>query len=94
MRDFSALGTTLDAVSSMKTNKISSLAYKDGHHSWINLDLEFEGKRVFVVWDTIQMGSYAVKARLEIDPKHLKSTDKYGDYEYRGELVLPKPENN
>jgi hypothetical protein len=61
----------------------------------IDLDLEFDGKRAFVIWDSITLGDYLLKARVEIDPELLHADSGRGcDYIYRGELVLPNPENN
>ena len=61
----------------------------------IDLDVEFDGKRAFVIWDSITMGNYLLKARLEIDPQLLHAdASRSCDYVYRGELVLPNPENN
>ncbi len=61
----------------------------------IDLDLEFDGKRAFVVWDSVQVRGFLLKARLEIDPKLLRADSGRGcDYVYRGELVLPNPELN
>jgi len=61
----------------------------------IDLDVEFDGKRAFVIWDSITMGNYLLKARVEIDPQMLHAdTSRSCDYVYRGELVLPNPENN
>jgi hypothetical protein len=81
-------------ISSMKTYKIRGRTYKDGRDSWIDLKLEFEGKRAFAVWDTVVVGNYALKARFEIDPKKIRPGSEEGDFEYRGELVVPVPENN
>jgi len=66
-----------------------------GKLEYIDLDLEFDGKRAFVVWDSISLGEYLLKARLEIDPQLLHEDSGRGfDYIYRGELILPNPENN
>jgi hypothetical protein len=71
------------------------LAVHHGQTSFSNFDLEFEGKRAFVIWDSITLGSYLLKARVEIDPNLLlKDTGREWDYLYRGKLVLPRPENN
>jgi hypothetical protein len=79
----------------LKMYKMRGLAVNNGKTSFINLNLEFEGKRAFVIWDSITLGSYMLKARLEIDPKLLlKDTGRDWDYLYRGKLVLPRPENN
>jgi hypothetical protein len=66
-----------------------------GKMKFIDLDLEFDGKRAFVIWDSITLGSYLLKARVEIDPQLLHQDSSRGcDYFYRGELILPNPENN
>jgi hypothetical protein len=60
-----------------------------------DLALEFEGKRAFVVWESISFGNYQLKARVEIDPKFLRAEPgPKSDFIYNGELVLPNPENN
>jgi hypothetical protein len=62
---------------------------------FIDLDLEFEGQRAFVIWDSISLGQYQLKARVEIDPKLLRTEPgRQCDFVYDGELVLPKPEHN
>ena len=56
---------------------------------------EFEGKRAFIIWDSVPLGHYELKARLEINPRLLQKAEDNGwDYFYRGKLVLPRPENN
>lgn len=71
-----------------RTRQGSNAALKD-------LDLEFEGDRAFIIWDSIPLGSCNLKARVEIDPHRLeKSPAKACDYLYRGELVLPCPQEN
>jgi hypothetical protein len=75
--------------------RMRSLAVRNGKTSFINLELEFEGKRAYVIWDSIALGAYLLKARLEIDPELLlKDTGREWDYLYRGKVVLPRPENN
>jgi len=66
-----------------------------GKAQFIDLDLEFEGQRAFVVWDCISVGAFKLKARVEIDPKLLRAEPgRQCDFVYNGELVLPRPENN
>ena len=78
-----------------KTYKMRSRTADDGKNSLIDLPLEFEGQRAFAIWDSITMGNFKFKARVEIDPSLLqKSGYEDCDYYYRGELVLPRPENN
>jgi hypothetical protein len=78
-----------------KLYKLRGRAVAKGKSEFVNLDLEFEGKRAFVIWDSITLGNYLLKARLEIDPRLLREYSGCGcDYFYRGELVLPSPENN
>jgi hypothetical protein len=61
----------------------------------VDLTLEFEGKRAFVIWDTVRCGGYALKARLEINPKFLARVNRTCcDYVYSGKLILPRPEDN
>ena len=78
-----------------KTYKMRSQAAGDGQARTIDLPLEFEGTRAFAVWDSIRFGKLQFKARVEIDPTLLQRSEKLGcDYYYRGDLVLPRPENN
>ena len=78
-----------------KLYKLRGRAVAKGKLKYIDLDLEFDGKRAFVVWDSISLGNYLLKARVEIDPQLLHADPEQGfDYIYRGELVLPSPENN
>ncbi len=79
----------------VKKYKLRSLTVRDGQPSFINLNLEFEGSRAFVIWDSMTLGCYLLKARLEIDPNLLlKDAGRDWDYMYRGKLVLPRPELN
>jgi len=72
-----------------------SLAVENGKTTCKDLKLEFEGKRAFVLWDSIAMGDFELKVRLELDPKQLERAGGSGwDYFYRGQLVLPRPEDN
>lgn len=78
-----------------KSYKVRGRAAGKGKSEFIDLDLEFDGKRAFVVWDSISVGNFLLKARVEIDPQLLLAYARPGcDYIYRGELVLPNPENN
>jgi hypothetical protein len=79
----------------MKSYKMRSLTVKNGKQAFKDLDLEFEGTRAYVVWDSVSVGSYQLKARLEIDPALLRKGGGRGcDYVYHGALVLPLPELN
>jgi len=78
-----------------KLYKMRGRAVAKGKMEFIDLDLEFEGKRAFVIWESVQVRGFLLKARLEIDPKLLRADSSRGcDYVYRGELVLPNPELN
>lgn len=78
-----------------KLYKVRGRAVAKGKLEFIDLDLEFDGKRAFVIWDSISVGDYLLKARVEIDPQFLHADSGRGcDYVYRGELVLPNPVNN
>ncbi len=78
-----------------KTYRMRSLAVENGHETAVDLKLEFEGSRAFVIWDSLTMGKFRLKARLEIDPALLQpDSNSGGDYLYRGQLVLPRPQNN
>lgn len=79
----------------VKLYKMRSLTHQDGKKRLVDLDLEFDGERAFAILDSVSMGNYRLKARLEIDPKLLrKSRDQCCDFFYRGKLILPTPENN
>lgn len=69
-----------------------NLKVSDGS-GFVDLDLEFEGQRAFVVWDAIPVGTFMLKARVEIDPALLRK-GKGRDFIYGGTLVLPQPQNN
>ena len=78
-----------------KLYKLRGRTVAKGKPEFIDLDLEFDGKRAFVIWDSISLGNYLLKARVEIDPRLLHVDSGRGcDYVYRGELVLPSPQNN
>jgi hypothetical protein len=79
----------------IKLYRVRSLTMAKGKSAFIDFDLEFDGDRAYVVWDSITLGSFLLKARVEIDPTLLQEdTNRDCDFVYRGELVLPKPENN
>jgi hypothetical protein len=78
----------------LKQYTLRSLAKDRGKKSSINLPLEFEGERAFVVWDSLVLGDYELKARVEIDPDLLRRAGKTScEFTYHGELVLPCPEH-
>jgi len=78
-----------------KLYRMRGLTLKNGHNTVIDLDLEFDGKRAFAIWDSVSVGNYELKARVEIDPARLKKiTEDCCDFFYGGELVLPQPQNN
>ncbi len=79
----------------LKMYKMRGRTLANGKNDFIDLQLEFEGKRAFVICDTVTLGKYLLKARLEIDPKRLKKVRNRGcDFLYRGELLLPRPQDN
>lgn len=80
----------------VKLYKLRSQTISQGKSTSINLDLEFDGPRAFVIWDSMTLGNFLVKARVEIDPKLLQQDEpgRESDFVYRGKLVLPRPENN
>ncbi len=79
----------------MKTYKLRSATVDNGKNSLADLRLEFDGKRAFVIWDSVRVGDYQLRARVEIDPKRLKKAQNRAcDYLYRGQLVLPRPQDN
>jgi len=77
-----------------KKYTVRSLTLGQDKNSSVELNLEFEGKRAFVIWESIALGEYKIEARMEIDPMLLQKGAKGADFLYCGELVLPKPENN
>ena len=78
-----------------KLYRVRGQAVGKDKREFIDLDLEFDGKRAFVIWDTISVGDYLFKARVEIDPRLLRAdSGRQCDFVYSGELVLPRPENN
>jgi hypothetical protein len=78
-----------------KIYKMRSVTVEKGKTTSVNLNLEFEGERAFVVLDAITLGGCLVKARVEIDPDLLqKGGGREWDFYYRGSIVLPRPENN
>jgi hypothetical protein len=78
-----------------KHKRLRGLAASDGKKTALDLPLEFEGRRAYVVWDLVRLGHHELKARIEIDPQLLEEAGGEGlDYLYRGPLVLPRPENN
>ncbi|HVV70887.1 MAG TPA: hypothetical protein VHI52_05195 [Verrucomicrobiae bacterium] len=79
----------------LKSYRMRSLTVENGKTSFVDLDLEFEGDRAFVVWDSITLGKLVLKARVEIDPELLQTDPgRCCDYLYHGELILPRPRNN
>jgi hypothetical protein len=78
-----------------KQYKMRGRSTANGKTTLIDVDLEFDGNRAFVVWDSLTLGSLHLKARVEIDPNLLQSVaDRGCDFFYRGELILPSPQNN
>ena len=80
---------------SRKRYKVRSVAPGCGEQRSVDFDMEFEGNRAFVVLDSVTMGKFQLKARVEIDPALLLAAPGRGcDYLYQGQLILPRPENN
>jgi|GEM_PF-2946277 len=78
-----------------KPKRLRHLSVNNGQRTPIDLPLEFEGRRAFVLWDLVVLGSHQFKVRIEIDPKLLDRSDgPRGHYAYRGHLVLPRPQDN
>lgn len=75
--------------------KLRTLAEQDGEVAPVDLDLEFENDRAYVVLDTVPLGTYQFKARIEIDPNLLEPLGRAPcDFAYNGTIVLPRPEDN
>lgn len=79
----------------VKSYKLRSVAVTNGLRTFIELPLEFEGKRAFVIWDCVSLGAYNFKTRVEINPKLLRKTESDAtEFSYSGDLELPRPEHN
>jgi len=79
----------------VKLFKMRSLTVANGKTGFVEVTLEFDGKRAFVVWDSITLGDFNLKARVEIDPGLLQKSGGRGcDYVYHGQLILPNPQLN
>lgn len=79
----------------MKIYKLRSHTVENGRDSFVDLRLQFEGDRAFAIWETFPIGNYELAARLELNPKLLqKAGNQPYDFIYRGELVLPRPQDN
>jgi hypothetical protein len=79
----------------VKFYKMRGLSQKSDVLAPIDLELEFDGKRAFAVWESFQVGRYEFKARLEINPRLLKKlSSSKCNYLYRGELQIPRPQDN
>ncbi len=79
----------------LKRYIMRSMAMKRGMKAPVDLPVEFEGARAFVVWDSLVLGGFELKARVEINPTLLTPMAAGGyDFVYHGHLVLPRPENN
>ena len=79
----------------VKFYKMRGLSQKSEVQPPIDLELEFDGKRAFAVWECFQIGKYEFKARLEINPRLLKKLRSSNcNYLYRGELEIPRPQDN
>jgi len=75
--------------------RLRGMAVENGPKNSPNLELEFDGARAFVIWDTIPVGRFELKARLEIDTTLLEqSKNRSYDFFYHGKLVLPRPQDN
>ncbi|HVV02165.1 MAG TPA: hypothetical protein VHH88_12430 [Verrucomicrobiae bacterium] len=78
-----------------KMYKMRGLTLRQGKNTVVDLELQFEGKRAFAVWESIPLGNYELKARVEIDPSLLERIRNHGcDFLYRGRLILPEPRDN
>ena len=79
----------------VKFYKMRGLTQKSDLPAPIDLELEFDGNRAFAVWESFQIGKYEFKARLEINPRLLKKLQSSNsNYLYRGELQVPRPQDN
>jgi len=72
-----------------KTNRMA------GKKVQMHFQLDFEGTRAFLVWETFKVGKQIFVARVELNPRLLRRTaGKSSNYSYRGKIALPQPENN
>ena len=70
-------------------------AVENGKDRLVEMEIEFEGNRAFAVWDTVTCGRYEFKARVELDATLLqRAIGQSHEFEYRGQLVLPRPQDN
>ena len=53
--------------------RLRHLARENGRGKLVELPLEFEGERAFVIWDWAVLGRQQFKARIEIDPERRDS---------------------
>ncbi len=84
-----------DGMRVKKQKLLRHLSLNNGQSTLVDLPLEFEGRRVYVLWDLVVLGRHQFKARIEIDPKLLdRLNGPGGNYAYRGPLVLPRPQDN
>lgn len=73
----------------------SKIYHTDGKKVLIHFQLDLEGTRAYLVWDTFTVGRMIVKARVELNPRLLRRiAGKSSNYFYRGKITLPRPENN
>lgn len=80
-----------------KVYSLRSVASHNGQERPIQLSMEFEGKRAFAIVDSIPVGSYVLTTRIELDPallEKVRTSQRQFHYFYRGEIILPRPENN
>ena len=56
--------------------------------------LQIEGDRAFLVWDSVILGGEELVTRMELNPQLIHKDPTREIYYYRGILELPQPENN
>ena len=79
----------------MKVFVMRGFAVENGKDRIVEMEIEFEGERAFAVWDTVTLGTYEFKARVELDATLLqRAIGQSHEFEYRGQLILPRPQDN
>ena len=69
-----------------KQKRLRHLSLDNGQRTLIDLPLEFEGRRVFVLWDLVVLGRHQFKARIEIRSQTAGQVKRPGR-----QLRLPRP---
>jgi hypothetical protein len=90
------MATTCKGAEALVIMKVRAMGCRrDGKKALKEFQLEFEGTRAYLVWDTFNIGRLLFRARVELNPRLLRKLDKQSSkYYYRGKITLPHPEDN